>query len=648
MRLIVLTWFLCAICIAMAPQSHAQVCSGSKGDPVFKEDFGSGQNPGPPLASGITSLKDTVANCPSDGYYTIANSITGAGNCHPPTWFNVPYDHTGNPNGYMMIINASNLPSIFYTQQVNGLCPGTNYVFQTYVLNLNYTSLITNLYTQPNITITVKTKSGKLLNTITTGNLVMFSYNQGYQWVPIGMSFTTPANSGDIVFEMTNNSNGGNGNDFIMDDITISACGALINLGFGSPVGQQQESVCQGTNVNYMMQAALGGGGNAVFQWQVNTGTGWNDIAGQTGSNYTISMPNAVAGTYQYRVGMANGTSSSPSCRIYSQVVTLNVEPPPDVPAFSPQTVCIGNTLKLTASGGASYIWTKPDLTTTTQNPLVISNASLTDAGNYSVIAFSDANCPSQPVPVTVTVLPQIVPSISSDVEICAGQSTQLSAGGGLFYSWSPSTGLSDPTVANPVAAPLKTTIYTVQIGNGGCSALQSLTVTVDQLPVAKAGSNINVFEGSSAKLDGKVTGDNIISYTWTPSTFLDNPNSLTPVTTPTENITYTLTVVSKNCGVSTSSIFVRVYKKITIPNAFSPNNDGINDYWDINQLNTYADCSLMVYNRYGEKVFQSTGYGKPWDGRYGGSPLPNGTYYYIIDLKNDTPKIAGWVLIVR
>ncbi len=174
------------------------------------------------------------------------------------------------------------------------------------------------------------------------------------------------------------------------------------------------------------------------------------------------------------------------------------------------------------------------------------------------------------------------------------------------------------------------------------------MTVTVNQIPVADAGSDKILFEGQSATLNGTVTGDNIVSYSWTPATFLNDPTSLTPIATPTDNITYTLTAVSSTCGTSTSSVFVRVYKKITIPNTFSPNNDGVNDTWNIDALVTYPDCSIQIYNRWGQPVYQGTGYAKPWDGNHNGSRLPEGTYYYVIDLKNNTPRLSGWVLIVR
>ena len=367
-------------------------------------------------------------------------------------------------------------------------------------------------------------------------------------------------------------------------------------------------------------------------------------------SSITVPFNNATPGVYQYRLGIANGSAiTSVQCRVYSQPLTVTVNPLPVVPAFADQTVCIGNQLVLTASGGATYTWTGPGLAPTSQNPLVINNVSPANAGMYSVVAVSDSGCTAAPVTAKVTVLPQIVPGISSNIAVCAGESTQLTATGGLHYRWTPSTGLDNDTLASPMATPLQTTTYTAHISNGGCAdSSKSVTVTVNANPVANAGSEIIMFEGQSAQLNGSVAGDNITGYYWTPPTFLSDPTSLNPTLTPTDNITYTLTVTSSTCGASTSTVFVRVYKKITIPNTFSPNGDGINDYWNIDALFTYPESITQVFDRYGRQVFQSTGYAQPWDGTNNGKPLPAGTYYYIIDLKNGQPKLSGWVLIVK
>jgi gliding motility-associated-like protein len=86
----------------------------------------------------------------------------------------------------------------------------------------------------------------------------------------------------------------------------------------------------------------------------------------------------------------------------------------------------------------------------------------------------------------------------------------------------------------------------------------------------------------------------------------------------------------------------------IVVPNTFTPNGDGINDTWDIKSLDTFPNCTVDVYNRYGEKVYSSIGYGSPWDGKHRGAKLPVGTYYYVIDLKNGSKVLSGRITIIR
>jgi gliding motility-associated-like protein len=85
------------------------------------------------------------------------------------------------------------------------------------------------------------------------------------------------------------------------------------------------------------------------------------------------------------------------------------------------------------------------------------------------------------------------------------------------------------------------------------------------------------------------------------------------------------------------------------IPNAFTPNGDGVNDFWNIPELADFPTCIVSIYTRYGSLVFQSRGYGKPWDGTSNGSPVPMGTYYYIIDPRQDNIKpLSGYVAVIR
>ena len=86
----------------------------------------------------------------------------------------------------------------------------------------------------------------------------------------------------------------------------------------------------------------------------------------------------------------------------------------------------------------------------------------------------------------------------------------------------------------------------------------------------------------------------------------------------------------------------------LKIPNAFTPNGDGVNDTWNIANIDSYPNCTVNIYNRWGQNVFSSVGYGKSWDGRYKGTLLPVSTYYYIIDLKNDSKPYSGSITIIR
>src|SRR5689334_5692514 len=89
----------------------AQLCSGSLGDPIVNITFGAGPNPGAPLSSAATNYLYTATDCPNDGSYTVRNSTA---NCFSNSWHTLTSDHTGNPNGYFMVVNASYQPSSFY------------------------------------------------------------------------------------------------------------------------------------------------------------------------------------------------------------------------------------------------------------------------------------------------------------------------------------------------------------------------------------------------------------------------------------------------------------------------------------------------------------------------------------------------------
>ena len=177
------------------------------------------------------------------------------------------------------------------------------------------------------------------------------------------------------------------------------------------------------------------------------------------------------------------------------------------------------------------------------------------------------------------------------------------------------------------------------------------VTITIDVTPKVDAGTDKQVFEDKSVYLEGRV--DTATTIEWTPNTYLNNPEELEPLLSPQNVVggyyTYVLTASNGNCA-STDSVLVLISTPLKIPNAFSPNGDGINDFWIIGGLETYPGANVTVYNRWGNIVFEKFGYSveNAWDG----SGYPVGTYYYILNLPGqdgvDDMKARGALTITK
>lgn len=188
---------------------------------------------------------------------------------------------------------------------------------------------------------------------------------------------------------------------------------------------------------------------------------------------------------------------------------------------------------------------------------------------------------------------------------------------------------------------------YTYEADNGCVNTLQR-TVEVNPAPVADAGPDKFVLEGGVAMLEPVLVTDIPVSYTWSPSNWLNNPNVSNASTSPLTDFTYKLTVTSDKGCFDTDEVFVKLLKTPVIPNIFSPNGDGIHDRWVIQSLESYPGCVVQIYNRYGQAIYKIVNYTTPWDGKVNGKDVPVGTYYYIIDPKNGRKPITGYVDIIR
>jgi gliding motility-associated-like protein len=143
------------------------------------------------------------------------------------------------------------------------------------------------------------------------------------------------------------------------------------------------------------------------------------------------------------------------------------------------------------------------------------------------------------------------------------------------------------------------------------------------------------IYAGTSFKMSPVITGD-ITSYRWTPSAYLSDPTLVNPVATPGQNQYYTLDV-STAIGCKASSRFqIKVFRDVIMPNAFTPNGDGVNDIFRVPPIYQSVKLHyLIVYNRWGEKVFESKDVNKGWDGNLKGLPQPSGNYVWVVEYEN-------------
>lgn len=163
------------------------------------------------------------------------------------------------------------------------------------------------------------------------------------------------------------------------------------------------------------------------------------------------------------------------------------------------------------------------------------------------------------------------------------------------------------------------------------------------------AGPDYTIQKGESVQIQGQTTESHI---SWTPSYNMNNSTVINPVVLPDQTTTYFLTVDNGTCSI-TDEMTVFVENELEIPNTFSPNGDGINDTWDILGIQNFPDCHIQIFTRWGQLVYQTTGYSKEkrWNGQSKtGKEVPPGAYFYVINLRdqNYEKPIKGTVSLIR
>lgn len=167
-------------------------------------------------------------------------------------------------------------------------------------------------------------------------------------------------------------------------------------------------------------------------------------------------------------------------------------------------------------------------------------------------------------------------------------------------------------------------------------------------MPLADAGPDLRINDDAQQYIQAAASGQNI-TINWNPATFLNKTDTIRPlVIKPQETTEYTLTVTGQGGCITKDEMIVTAINRMMPPNTFTPNGDGINDYWIIKNAEQYPESVVEVYTSAGQKVFRSIGYIQPWDGSFKGKPLPAATYYFTIEPRNGRKRFAGYVTILK
>ncbi|ASW74215.1 gliding motility protein [Chryseobacterium piperi] len=428
------------------------------------------------------------------------------------------------------------------------------------------------------------------------------------------------------------------------------------------------------------------------------TTTGGNIVSGANTLNPVVN----AGGTYTLTV--QNTSQPGNLTCTYTENVTVNENKTLPVATLvsSHAQICVGESVTLTAGGGATYNWTGLTGNGNTQT------VSPTVTTTYTVYAVGANGCVStNPATVTVIVGPPTATVAASKSKICAGESVTLTASGGITYNWVGLTGNGNTQVVSPTM----TTTYSVYaLGGNGCSSTQPATITIEVVPaITSTLEDVYVCAGDTGVLDAG-SGLNY-TYIWStgattqtistniPGTYtvtisngtcskaftgqLLNPNLPQFTNIVYDNHMLTLTASNPTNGIleysidggltwQTSNIFHNVldnanynlvvrtkdakcntalsYYTFVINNAITPNSDGRNDVIDFSGISNYNNFAASIFNRYGQELFKATKADPVWNGTLKGNILPTATYWYRVQWENPASKKlelrTGWILL--
>ncbi|MCC7301985.1 MAG: gliding motility-associated C-terminal domain-containing protein [Bacteroidia bacterium] len=648
-----------------------------------------------------------VSGSPPVAAFTTSNNTICAGSC-----INFTDNSTNTPTAWSWLFPGGT-PASSNSQNPNNVCYNTagSYTVTLTATNANGSNSTTQVITvNPIPTITVSPSNPTYC---TGGNASLTASGAtSYNWSPAtGLSCTTCANpTTNVTTTTTYTVTGtGPGNCTSTTTVTVTVTPSLVGTASANP-----SSICFGDST------LLSGGGGTNYSWtptaSVSCGTCQNTYATPTttttytvavsggtcptvtatvtvtvnplptvsvsppapafcqGGNAPLTASGANAWLWSPATGLSCTTCANPLANptatttytvigtgagncTSSATVTVTVNPLPTVSVTPPSaTICAGNNIGLTVTGGQTYAWAPGTglSCTTCANPTASPTASTT----YTV-TVTDANGCTNTAAVPITVnpcAPPVAAITASATAVCMPGCITFSdnsTNSPTSWSWTFQGGTpATSTQQNPgqvcwTAA--GTYLVTLIVSNANGTDTTSQSITVNPMPTATTGPDVTIPIGGSTVLP--VGGGT--SYTWSPATGLSCTACPNPTASPTVTTTYCVTVTDANGCTDDSCMTVFVDQncpEVFLPTGFSPDGDGKNDeFYPI--IPCFESMWLAVYDRWGEKIFESDDPGKKWDGTFRGAPLDAAVFVYYFhyrQLNGKDEKLKGNVTLVR
>ncbi|MGQ0827993.1 MAG: FG-GAP-like repeat-containing protein [Bacteroidota bacterium] len=581
----------------------------------------------PVLTSGISSSTNVTCNGGNNGSATITS--TGGTSTHSYSWTTSPVQTTATANGLTVgtytctVSDAANCsvstsvtiteppPVIASINGANPICEGqsitltatggatylwsTTEITSTVTVTPNITTTYTVTVTNAGCTATATTQvtvQARLtpnitgLNTICNGTTTTLSTSGGgtYSWNDGSTtSSITVSPTSNTTYSVTVSNALCSGTASVQVTVNQNPVPAITGI----------TAICNGDNTT--LTANAGG----TYVWNTGAATNAITVTPATGViNYSVTVT-------------TNGCTATASAQ-----VTVSATPAPNITGTT--TICTGDSAMLISSTSGPYSWNTGDATSS-----IIVKPSTTSTYSVSVTQNGCTGTASQ----TVIVVPPVIANIQGN-KICIGDNVILTGSGGNDYIW-----INNGATTNPITeTPLVTTTYTLVTAVGTCTDTVTYIVIVDSLPIPIVTGTATISYGNSTPLTASGGG----TYTWTPSDGLTCANCANPTATPTATTQYCVTIKNPEGCFDSACVTVTIDLKcgdegeLYVPNGFSPNNDGQNDVLYI-RGGGVTGVYWAIFDRWGEKVFETSDQKYGWDGTYKGKQLDPAVFVYYL-----------------